>query len=137
MCVCVHCIVHVCVCFLLCILYRVCLCMYLDRYNHYTASLSLLLYCTAQKGWTYKFTASFLEIYNEQIRDLLGKKSEVHTHEHTHEYIQTPTQIFRLSLPLTAILLSLSSFSSLSLISSCRRKEKSTKSYTTPADSPL
>jgi kinesin family member C1 len=30
------------------------------------------------KGWTYKIEASFLEIYNEQIRDLLGKGNESH-----------------------------------------------------------
>jgi len=30
------------------------------------------------KGWTYKIEASFLEIYNEQIRDLLGNGSTNH-----------------------------------------------------------
>merc|ERR1712071_349276 len=30
------------------------------------------------KGWTYKIEASFLEIYNEQIRDLLGNGSASH-----------------------------------------------------------
>jgi len=30
------------------------------------------------KGWTYKIEASFLEIYNEQIRDLLGKGGETY-----------------------------------------------------------
>ena len=30
------------------------------------------------KGWTYKIEASFLEIYNEQIRDLLGNGSSNH-----------------------------------------------------------
>lgn len=30
------------------------------------------------KGWTYKIEASFLEIYNEQIRDLLGNGNTNH-----------------------------------------------------------
>lgn len=30
------------------------------------------------KGWTYKIEASFLEIYNEQIRDLLGAGGTTH-----------------------------------------------------------
>ena len=30
------------------------------------------------KGWIYKIEAAFLEIYNEQIRDLLGPSGGVH-----------------------------------------------------------
>ena len=30
------------------------------------------------KGWMYKIEAAFLEIYNEQIRDLLGPSGGVH-----------------------------------------------------------
>jgi kinesin family member C1 len=39
-----------------------------------------------EQGWVYEFAASFLEIYNESIRDLLGKNDakEPRTYEIKH-----------------------------------------------------
>ena len=31
-----------------------------------------------EEGWVYKIEASILEIYNEEIRDLLGPSGQVH-----------------------------------------------------------
>lgn len=40
--------------------------------------------CLEAKGWKYEMDAQFLEIYNENLRDLLGN-SEVVKHEIRHD----------------------------------------------------
>ena len=52
------------------------------------------------KGWTYKIEASFLEIYNETIRDLLGNGAAA-SHEirmQNNEVVVTNLKVIQLLL---------------------------------------
>lgn len=42
-----------------------------------------------EKGWTFGFEASYLEIYNESIRDLLGASDDGHKYEIKHQNSRT------------------------------------------------
>lgn len=63
-------------------------------------------------GWTYKITASFLEIYNEVLFDLLSpndkeieirmanarSKTEIYVSNLTHEHVTSADQLYRLMI---------------------------------------
>lgn len=51
------------------------------------------------KGWTYKIEASFLEIYNEQIRDLLGPGNG----SHEIRVVNNEIVVTNLKVPLNSI----------------------------------
>lgn len=46
-----------------------------------------------ERGWGYSMEGSFIEVYNEEIRDLLGKEGENKKHEIRHDMIKCETTI--------------------------------------------
>lgn len=46
-----------------------------------------------ERGWKYSMEGSFIEVYNEEIRDLLGKEGENKKHEIRHDMVKCETTI--------------------------------------------